>query len=125
MNTPSDLFYSKEHEWVRVEETKAYVGITDFAQHSLGDVVYVELPEVGAKVAAGDEAGVVESVKAASPIYSPVAGEIVETNANLEDAPQAINEDPYGQFVFVVELDAPFEKGDLLDATEYAAICEE
>jgi len=125
MNIPSDLFYSKEHEWARVDGNKAFVGITDFAQHSLGDVVFVELPEVGAKISAGDEAATVESVKAVSPIYSPVAGTIVEVNSKLEDAPQLLNEAPYEQHVFVVALDAPFEKGELLDADAYAGICEE
>ena len=121
---PADLYYSKEHEWVRVEGTKAYVGITDYAQESLGDVVYVELPEVGLKLAANDEAATVESVKASSSIYSPIGGVIVEVNDALNDAPNLLNEAPYENHVFVLELDGNFDSTSLLNADEYGKICE-
>ena len=123
MNIPDNLLYSKEHEWVRFDGGKAYVGITDYAQSSLGDIVFVELPEVGAEVKAMSEAGVVESVKAVSPIYSPVTGKIVEVNEGLVDAPESINEAPYDHFIFVVEIEGDGGKGALLDAAAYAPLC--
>src|ERR1700692_4410105 len=94
---PSDYLYTKEHEWVHAQSDTATVGITSYAQHELGDVVFVELPKVGAKVEAGKSFGTVESVKAVSDIYAPVSGEVVEINYSLADAPERINEDPHGQ----------------------------
>ncbi len=127
-NVPSELKYLSSHEWVRLEadgET-AVIGITDHAQELLGDVVFVELPEVGAELAAGDEAGVVESVKAASDIYAPVTGEVLEINEDLEDAPETINADAYNDgWFFKLKISDPAELDDLLDAEGYAASIEE
>lgn len=124
MNIPKDLRYSKEHEWVRVEGNKAWVGITDFAQDSLGDIVFVELPEVGKEIVAFGEAGVVESVKAVSPVYSPVGGKVVEVNNGLEGAPESVNNAPYDSWFFVLELTHPADVDALLDADAYAGICQ-
>lgn len=125
MNIPEDLRYSKEHEWVRVEDDLVRVGITDYAQHQLGDVVYVELPEVGDSFGFMEPFGVVESVKAASDLYVPVAGTIVEVNTELEDAPELVNEDPYGDgWMLLVEPDDLAELDKLMSAAEYAAMIE-
>jgi glycine cleavage system H protein len=125
--TPSELKYAATHEWARLEEDGTVtVGITDHAQDALGDVVFVELPEVGAQLAASDEAGVVESVKAASDIYAPVAGEVVAVNAQLEDNPELVNSDPYneGWFYRLEPADAA-ELDGLMTADEYQAQCAE
>lgn len=112
--------YTKDHEYVRVEGDTGTVGITDYAQEQLGDVVYVELPEVGRAVAKGGEAAVVESVKAASDIFAPVSGEVVEVNPNLEAAPGAVNEDPFGKGWFVkIKLKDPAELQDLMSEEQY------
>ena len=122
MNTPQDLFYTKEHEWLRIADGKATVGITDFAQGELGDVVFVELPEVGAQLSQGDNSGVVESVKAASEIYSPVSGEIVDANSLLEDAPDTVNSDPTGDgWFFKIKLSDASELDGLMDEATYKA----
>jgi glycine cleavage system H protein len=119
-NLPDDLRYAKTHEWAKLESDGAVrVGISDFAQEQLGDVVYVELPEIGRRVKAGEAVAVVESVKAASDIYSPVSGEIVEINASLEGAPESINEDAYATWLFRVKADNPAELDALLDAEGY------
>lgn len=119
-NLPDDLKYAKSHEWAKLEtDGTVRVGITDFAQQQLGDVVYVELPEAGRKVKAGEAVAVVESVKAASDIYSPVSGEILAANAALGDAPEAINQDAYGAWLFSVKPDNPAELDALLDAEGY------
>src|SRR5512137_2516815 len=105
MAIPNDLYYAKTHEWLKIDDDVATVGITDFAQNQLSDITFVELPDVGREVEAGDEVAVVESVKAASDIYSPVAGTIVEVNANLEDSPDMINASPYDAgWLFKIEL---------------------
>ena len=118
--------YADTHEWVRVEDDVAIVGISDHAQSLLGDLVYVELPEVGASVGAGDEAGVVESVKAASDVYSPVSGTIIEVNGDLEGAPDLVNSEPYNDgWLFKVKLDNPDEVEGLLSAEAYSAAIEE
>lgn len=124
---PNDLKYASSHEWARVEEDgTVVVGISDHAQNALGDVVYVELPEVGSVLAAGDEAGVVESVKAASDIYAPLSGEVVEINEVLEETPETINGDPYhdGWFFRLKPSDLS-ELENLLDADGYREVCEE
>jgi glycine cleavage system H protein len=124
MNVPSELRYSKDHEWVRLDGDRARVGITDYAQDALGDVVFVQLPELGAVLAAGDRCAEVESTKSVSDIYAPVAGTVVEVNGDLADAPQRINEDPYGEgWICVLQLAAPGEL-DLLDADAYRAFVE-
>jgi len=122
-----NLKYSKEHEWVEVmDDHKVRIGITDFAQHSLGDIVFVELPEVDDEVAANDTFGSVESVKAVSDVYSPVSGKVVEVNSDLEDSPESINEDPYGAgWMVVVELSDRSELDQLLSAEEYDAFIKE
>ena len=126
-NIPSELKYLSSHEWVRVEadgET-AVIGITDHAQELLGDVVFVELPELGTELAAGDEAGVVESVKAASDIFAPVSGEVIAINESLEDAPETVNSEPYDEgWFFKVKLSDSSELEGLLDADAYADVCE-
>lgn len=123
MEVKNDLFYSNDHEWVRVEGEKAYIGITDYAQHSLGEIVYVELPGVGDEFAAGDVFSVIESVKAASDSYLPVSGKIVEVNEELSDSPQLVNEDPYGSWIVVVEMSDKSELDDLMNAQEYEEFC--
>ena len=124
---PTDLRYMSSHEWTRVEnDGTAYVGISDHAQNAMGDLVYVELPEVGDTINAGDEVGVVESVKAASDIYSPVTGEIIAINEALNDNPEQVNNDPYGDgWLYRLKLSDPEELEDLLSAEEYAEQLEE
>ena len=123
---PSELKFLSSHEWVLVEDNIATIGISDHAQELLGDLVYVELPEVGSSVAAGDSVGVVESVKAASDTYAPVSGEVVEINEELEGAPERINNDPYGDgWMYKVSLEDPEEVEDLLDAATYAESIED
>ncbi len=121
-NLPTELKYANSHEWARLDGDTVTVGITDHAQEALGDVVYVELPEIGDTIHAGDEAGVVESVKAASDIYSPVTGEVIEINEELEDAPETINGDAYNDgWFFKLKISDPAELEDLLDADGYTA----
>ena len=120
MNVPDDLRYAESHEWVRVEGENARVGITDHAQAELTDVVYVELPKVGAKANAKGQIAVVESVKAASDIYAPVSGTVVEANKALEGNPALINTDPFGEgWIFVVTMDSPDDVKQLKDAAGY------
>ena len=123
---PDELRYTQEHEWVRVDGTTARVGITDYAQDALGDVVYVDLPEVGAAVAAMASCCEVESTKSVSEIFSPVSGTVSEVNSDLTDTPQMINEDPYGRgWIFAVELGDPGEVDGLMDAAAYRAFLDE
>lgn len=117
---PSELKYLSSHEWARVEEDVVTVGISDHAQEAMGDLVYVELPEVGVELHANDEAGVVESVKAASDIYTPVTGTVVAINETLEDAPELVNKDPYHDgWIFKIKISDPAELEDLLSADDY------
>ena len=118
------LYYSESHEFVRIEGEYAYVGITDYAQHQLGNVVYVDMPDVDDEVAQGEEFGAVESVKAASDLISPVTGTVVEVNEELADNPQLINEDAFSNWIFKVKVDDTEELKNLLDAKGYEAICE-
>ena len=113
------LRYSEDHEWVKVEGGIALVGITDFAQSSLGDITYADLPEAGDEVEAGEEFGALESVKASSELLSPVSGKVTEVNADLENAPEKINEDPYGTWIIKVELSDPSQVESLMDASAY------
>jgi glycine cleavage system H protein len=117
------LFYSESHEYVRIEGEYGYVGITDFAQEQLGNVVYVDMPEVGDEVSAGNEFGAVESVKAASDLISPVSGEIVEINEALEDQPELINQNAFENWIMKVKLSDPSETDALMDAQAYEKIC--
>ena len=121
MEFPEGLKYSKEHEWVLVEGTTATIGITEYAQEELGDIVYVELPEVGEKIVKDDPFGAVESVKAVSDVYAPVSGSVLEINDLLPDNPETINDDPYGDgWMIRVELSDPDDLTDLMDGEEYA-----
>lgn len=126
MAIPQDLFYAKTHEWVSLSEGIATVGITDFAQSQLSDLTFVELPEVGAEFEEGDEAAVVESVKAAADIYAPVAGEVVEVNTELEDAPERINKDAFGAgWLFKLRVADESDVDNMLDADSYEELCPE
>ncbi len=124
MKIVEGLKYSKDHEWVKVDGEKATVGITDHAQSQLGDIVFVELPAAGSQLAAGDVLGVVESVKAASDIYTPIAGEVVAANDQLAAAPEKLNEDPYGSWIAVLKISDLSQLDELLDATAYQSFCE-
>ncbi len=124
METPQGLRYAETHEWVRLEGEIATVGITDYAQDSLGDIVYVEGPRTGDQVSRGGEVGTIESVKAASPLYSPVTGTVAGVNGDLEASPELINQDPYGAYIFSVRLDDPKEVEVLLDADAYLKVVE-
>lgn len=122
MNTPDDLKYAETHEWVRLEGDTATIGITDHAQNELSDVVFVELPEAGRAVSAGEAAAVIESVKAASDIYAPIAGEITEVNEDLGNDPAAVNSDPYGNgWIFKLKVSDAGEVEKLLDAATYSS----
>ena len=125
-NIPAELKYVSSHEWIRVEgEGVVTIGITDHAQDQLGDVVFVELPEVGSSFSLSDDLGVVESVKAASDLYAPLSGEVIEVNEELDDSPEQVNSDPYGDGWFVkIKLEDESELESLLDATAYAELCE-
>jgi glycine cleavage system H protein len=123
LSVPEDLQYTKSHEWVRTEGDTATIGITDHAQEELGDVVFVELPDEGASFDAGESFGTVESVKAVSDLYAPLGGEVVEVNSALEDAPEKINEDPYGEG-WIIKLRTS-EEADLLSPEEYEKVLEE
>lgn len=118
------LYYSESHEYVKVEGNVGYIGITDYAQHALGNVVYVDLPDVDDEVTAGDEFGAVESVKAASDIISPVSGTIIEVNEALDDEPELLNKDAFGNWIIKVELSDKSELDGLMDAKAYEAFCE-
>ncbi|MQA28970.1 MAG: glycine cleavage system protein GcvH [Luteitalea sp.] len=120
MAYPAGYKYSKDHEWIDISGDRGKVGITDFAQKQLGDVVYVELPEVGAQLKAGQSFGTIESVKAVSELYAPVSGEVVEVNGGLKDKPEAVNADPHATWMVSIRLSDPDEAGSLLDATQYA-----
>jgi glycine cleavage system H protein len=121
---PDQLKYSKSHEWVSLDGNTAKIGISDFAQHSLGDIVFIQLPEIGASVKAGDSVCEIESVKAASSIYTPVSGKITAVNDALNTTPELINQKPYDAFIFIVEMSDPSETGGLLDSKKYAELCE-
>jgi glycine cleavage system H protein len=125
MSTPTDLKYSQSHEWVRAEaDGTATVGITFHAQEQLGDIVFVQYPEVGRNLGQGEECGVIESVKAAADIYSPLSGEVIAINDQLDTSPQSINEDAYGAWIFKLKLSNPDEVAGLLDAAAYERVAE-
>ena len=123
MNFPSELKYTKDHEWLKMEGDVAVVGITDFAQNALGDIVFINLPQEGDAVTAGESFGDVESVKAVSDVMSPVSGAISAVNSDLEDAPENLNSDPYGSWIIKVE--GISDSGELMDAAAYEAFCAE
>ena len=116
---PAGFKYTKDHEWIELAGDRGKVGITDYAQGQLGDVVYVELPDIGAKLKQGQSFGTIESVKAVSELYSPVSGEVIEVNAPLKDKPETVNSDPHGTWMVVIKLTNPSETGGLLNATQY------
>ena len=117
---PEDLYYTKDHEWVRVEGDRATMGITDYAQRELGDIVYVELPEIGRKVRAGEVLCSIDSVKASSEVYAPLSGEVIEVNEKLNDSPETVNSDPYGEgWIAVIKVEDPEEIKNLMSAKEY------
>jgi len=119
MAYPADRKYTKDHEWIRVNGETGEIGITDYAQQQLGDVVYVELPEVGRRVAAGESFGSIESVKAVSELFAPVSGEVVAVNDALRNHPEVVNSDPHGTWMIKVRLAGPTGSGELLDASQY------
>ena len=119
MAYPAGFKYTKDHEWIELAGDQGKVGITDYAQQQLGDVVYVDLPEVGAKLKQGQSFGTIESVKAVSELYSPVSGEVTEVNTALKDKPETVNKDPHGSWMVAIKLTSPGEAGALLDATQY------
>ena len=125
MNIPEDLLYTEEHEWVRVAEENAIVGITDFAQSQLGDIIFLELPDVDYKVVAGEPFGEIEAVKTVSELYAPVDGLVIEVNNNLEDFPEKVNKDCYGDgWIIKIKPENKIEKEDLLDHKQYSNIIE-
>ena len=121
--TVEGLLYSESHEWVKVDGNVAVIGITDFAQHAMGDLSYVDMPEVDDEIEAGEEFGAVESVKAASDLYSPVSGTVVEINEELEDAPELLNQDAFANWIIKVEMSDPSELEKLMDAAAYEEMC--
>jgi glycine cleavage system H protein len=125
MVTPKELKYRSTHEWVRVEGELAFVGISDYAQEALGDIVYVEPPEEGREVKQGEEVATIESVKAASPIYAPVSGKVERLNPSLANTPELINQKPYEAFLFAIHLSEPSELAGLLDASAYESHVEQ
>jgi glycine cleavage system H protein len=126
MDYPEDLKYTSEHEWARAEDGRVRVGITDFAQDALGDVVYVDIPEEGTEVQAGEAFGEVESTKSVSDLFSPVSGQVVERNPRLADTPELINQDPYGEgWIIAVEMTEPSQVEGLMDAAAYRRLVEE
>lgn len=123
MKIVEGLYYSKDHEWVKVEGDKATIGITDYAQHALGEIVYVEMPDVDDEIDAGDVFGVIESVKAASDSFLPISGKILEVNEELEDSPELLNEKPYESWVLAVEMSDKSELDNLMSDKEYEEFC--
>jgi glycine cleavage system H protein len=119
---PTNLKYTKDHEWIALAGEKGKVGITDYAQAQLGDVVYIDLPEVGARLKQGQSFGTIESVKAVSELYSPVTGEVVEVNSSLKDKPETVNKDPHGSWMIVIRLTNAGEADALLDAAQYEKV---
>jgi glycine cleavage system H protein len=124
MQVPKELKYTNEHEWIKVDGERAVIGITDYAQHNLGDIVFVEVPELDAQVSSGEAVAVVESVKAVSSVYSPVSGTIVEINEALEESPELLNQEPYEQFIAIIEMDDPSEMDALMTPEEYEKFCQ-
>jgi glycine cleavage system H protein len=122
MTYPAGFKYTKDHEWLELSGDRGKVGITDYAQQQLGDVVYLELPEVGTAVKAGQSFGTIESVKAVSELYAPVSGEVVEVNTSLKEKPEAVNSDPHASWMVVIRLSAPGEADALLDVAQYSTL---
>lgn len=123
MKTMKELFYSNDHEWVRLEGDKAYVGISDYAQHALGDIVFVELPDIDAEFTSGDVFGVIESVKAASDMNIPLSGKVLEINEAIVDSPESVNEDCYENWMLLIELTNKEELNELMNEEQYNEYC--
>ena len=121
---PGNLYYSKEHEWAKIEGTTAIIGISDFAQSSLGDIVFVELPDVGRKLKLEESFGVVESIKSVSDLYSPFSGEVLEVNSNLVNSPEQINSSPYESWMIKMKLSNPKDVDSMMSASDYKNYCE-
>lgn len=119
---PADLKYTKDHEWIRIAGAEARVGITDYAQKQLGDVVYLELPEIGRQIKKGEVFGTIESVKAVSELYAPVSGEVTAVNSSLTQKPEAVNKDPHGSWMIALKVSDPAEASDLFDAAKYTEL---
>ena len=124
MKTLKELLYSKDHEWIKVDGDKAYVDITDFAQDSLGDIVFVDLPEVDSEFEKGEVFGAVESVKAASDLYMPVSGRVIKVNEGLVDNPEYVNQDPYENWIICIEMSDNSQLSELLDSKNYKNLCD-
>jgi glycine cleavage system H protein len=122
MAYPAGYKYTKEHEWIDLAGERGKIGITDYAQQQLGDVVYIELPEVGARLKEGQSFGTIESVKAVSELYAPVSGEVVEVNGSLKDKPETVNADPHGSWMIAIKLTNPTEADGLMDASQYETL---
>jgi glycine cleavage system H protein len=122
MEYPAGFKYTKEHEWIDIDGDRGRIGITDYAQRQLGDVVYIDLPEIGTKLKAGQSFGTIESVKAVSELYAPVSGDVVEVNTALKTKPETVNKDPHGSWLIVIRLANPAETATLLDTVQYAAL---
>jgi len=125
MSNTTGMRFTKEHEWVKIEDGKAYVGITDHAQNSLGNIVFVELPEIDNDVCSGDTIASVESVKTVSDVYSPISGKVIEVNSNLENDPGLLNNDPYGSYIAILEVSDASNLENLMDESQYQSYCEE
>lgn len=123
MKTYQGTRFTKEHEWARLEGRQVYMGISDYAQHAMGDIVFVELPKAGKKLKAGEQISVVESVKTASDVYSPVSGTVVKVNDALNDSPELLNQEPYENWIAVLEAEDPSEMDKLMDEQQYADFC--
>ncbi len=124
-NVPSNLKYTKDHEWTRIDGDTATIGITDFAQEQLGDIVFVELPEAGTTIELGTAFGVIESIKSVSDLYAPVSGEVIEANSHLEDQPELLNSDPYENWIIKMKMSDTNEAEKLLLAEDYKKVCTE
>jgi glycine cleavage system H protein len=125
MNIPDNLYYTKDHEWTKISNDEVTVGVTDYAQSELGDIVYLELPEVGSKVSQGESFGTIEAVKAVSDLFAPISGEIIAVNNKLSDSPEVINSDPYGEgWMIKIKLENPDEVNELLPSTDYQKLIE-
>ena len=122
MEYPAGFKYTKEHEWIDIDGDRCRIGITDYAQQQLGDVVYIDLPEIGTNLKAGQSFGTIESVKAVSELYAPVSGDVVEVNSTLKTKPETVNKDPHGSWLIVIRLANSSETGALLDAAQYASL---
>ena len=122
MSYPSDLRYTKDHEWIRIDGETGRIGVTDYAQQQLGDVVFVDLPEPGTTLTKGEQFGSIESVKAVSDLYAPMSGRVVEVNGRLQDQPESVNRDPHGAWMVAIAVDDPSQAEDLLDADGYRAL---